>query len=135
MVDLSDVSNDINLNDINHVQTSEIIYKHLCETRSKLNLKPNHHIGICTDAAANVSSLNAGVAGKVLYFYFYFYVFYFHFFVFFFIFLSFFFIFFSFLFIFLSFLSFFFSLFVFFMEQINPKKTNSQNHWYIQKNS
>lgn len=75
MVDLSDIKNDINLNDINHVQTSQILFDHLNKTKDKLNLKTSNHIGLCTDAANNVSSLNQGVAGKVLWYFCLFYFF------------------------------------------------------------
>lgn len=72
MVDLGDVNNEINLQDINHVQTSQLLYDHLNETKNKLNLKQENHVGLCTDGASNVSSLNEGVAGKVLFFLYFF---------------------------------------------------------------
>ena len=65
MVDLGDSNNDINLTDINHVQTSQLLYNHLIATKNHLNLKNENNVGICTDGASNVSSLNQGVAGKV----------------------------------------------------------------------
>ena len=65
MVDLADVKNKINLSDINHVQTSQILFDNLIETKKKLNLSDKNHVGLCTDGASNVSSLLQGVAGKV----------------------------------------------------------------------
>lgn len=65
MVDLSDATNEINLTDINHVQTSELLFKHLNAIKQNLNLLSKNHVGLCTDGASNVSSLQSGVAGKV----------------------------------------------------------------------
>ena len=65
MPDLSDVNNDSNLQDLNHAQSADILYSHYKDILRSLNLHSNLNVALCTDGAANVSSQNAGVAGKV----------------------------------------------------------------------
>ena len=65
MNDLSDPKNEINATDLSHIQTANILYEHLSDIKKTLNLKTKFHVGYCSDAATNVSSTQAGVAGKV----------------------------------------------------------------------
>ena len=67
MTDLSDPNNEINAQDISHIQTADILYNHLKDMKKQLKLKDRYHIGYCSDRASNVSSNQQGVAGQVSY--------------------------------------------------------------------
>ena len=68
MPDLCEI-NETNQSDIHHIQTSNLLFKHMSNVFNDLNLQTKNNVGFCSDAASNVSSLNRGLAGMVCFYF------------------------------------------------------------------